>query len=475
MTEQHADNNLPAAEFKDAVLLVGGVDQLHRVRYQGELDEEQEWALPDEWIEEFRRLQVRIGTLLKTDAVSFLFGAGASKDCGGVLFGSVPKEIERRLLDAGVQASEPPRVDEWLLHFYRAVKEVSMGEAGAPLNANAVAQRQTGLDHAASLQANYEGVVSQLYRWRSALGHPGGGSLRVTTDHVDFEASAEDLQKAIDWATKTLAAAVRLPVEGKESELHSFRMFCRKVLTRPLNLRRASVFTLNYDTLLEQAADAEGVVLVDGFNGSLKRVFRPETYDQDLYFPAQTTEGRVHRYDRVLHLYKLHGSLTWSSEEPGLDNPYGVAAWPEPKSDCPLIYPTPSKFGEVLGMPYAELFRRFAAAVVRPQSTLFIIGYGFGDEHVNAIIRQALAVPSFTLVIVDPSARSGFVKQLRELDDSRIWILSGTTLGTFAGFVRRALPDLREDEIQTKVHETWRALGVTKAPGEDAPEGDPDA
>lgn len=28
----------------------------------------------------------------------------------------------------------------------------------------------------------------------------------------------------------------------------------------------------------------------------------------------------------------------------------------------------------------------------------------FGDEHVNAIIRQALAVPSFTLVIVDPNA-----------------------------------------------------------------------
>jgi len=476
MTE-HSDGNQPAAGFKDALFVVGGTDQLQRVRerYQGELDEEQLRALDDDWTQELRRLQVRIGTLLKTDAVSFLFGAGVSKDCGGVLFGSVPKEIEDRLLDTGVQGVEPPQVDDWLLLFYRAVKEVSAGGASAPTDADAVAQRQANFNDAAPLQANYEGVVSQLYRWRSALGHPGSSALRVATDHVDFEATADDLQKAIRYATKTLADTVRLPVEGKERGLHAFRMFCRKVLTRPLNLRRACIFTLNYDTLLEQAADAEGVVLVDGFNGTLKRVFRPETYDQDLYFPAQTTEGRVHRYDRVLHLYKLHGSLTWSSEEPGLDNPYGVAAWPEPKSECPLIYPTPSKFGEVLGMPYAELFRRFAASVVRPQSTLFVIGYGFGDEHVNAIIRQALAVPSFTLVIVDPSPGSDFAIQLRELDDSRVGILSGMTLGTFAGFVRHALPDLREDEIQAKVHETWRALGAVSSTPKNEHEGDSDA
>ena len=252
MTE-HSDGNQPAAGFKDALFVVGGTDQLQRVRerYQGELDEEQLRALDDDWTQELRRLQVRIGTLLKTDAVSFLFGAGVSKDCGGVLFGSVPKEIEDRLLDTGVQGVEPPQVDDWLLLFYRAVKEVSAGGASAPTDADAVAQRQANFNDAAPLQANYEGVVSQLYRWRSALGHPGSSALRVATDHVDFEATADDLQKAIRYATKTLADTVRLPVEGKERGLHAFRMFCRKVLTRPLNLRRACIFTLNYDTLLE--------------------------------------------------------------------------------------------------------------------------------------------------------------------------------------------------------------------------------
>jgi hypothetical protein len=142
------------------------------------------------------------------------------------------------------------------------------------------------------------------------------------------------------------------------------------VLTRPLNLKRANIFTLNYDTLVEQAADAEAVVAVDGFVGSVRRTFRPESYDHDLYFPAETTEGRVHRLDRVLHLYKLHGSVTWTAEEPSWENPYGIRAHTDemPDDQPVLIYPTPAKWGEALGMPYAELLRRFAAAVVRPQS-----------------------------------------------------------------------------------------------------------
>jgi hypothetical protein len=109
-------------------------------------------------------------------------------------------------------------------------------------------------------------------------------------------------------------------------------------------------------------------------------------------------------------------------------------------------------------MPYSELLRRFAAAVVRPQSVLFVLGYGFGDEHICAIVRQALAVPSFTLVIVDPEPRSGFVATLRAREDRRVWVFSGTTFGRFTGFVRYALADLRDETIRRKVMDTYRGL-----------------
>jgi hypothetical protein len=235
-----------------------------------------------------------------------------------------------------------------------------------------------------------------------------------------------------------------------------------------------NVFTLNYDTLVEQASDAEGVVLLDGFVGAQRRIFRPESYEQDLYFPAETTEGRVHRFDRVLHLYKLHGSITWTANESTLDDPYGVqSAVFDPDGTQPLlIYPTPAKYGETLGSPYSELFRRFAGALARPQSVLFVVGYGFGDEHVNAIIRQALAVPSFTLVIVDPAPTSKFVTTLREQKDRRVWIAEGSRIGTLAGFVDQLLPDLRDEEILKRVLATHRALASRSHAQGDSADGE---
>jgi hypothetical protein len=302
---------------------------------------------------------------------------------------------------------------------------------------------------------------------------PGeGGRLRLDgSPSIDLR--SEDIDECLHRATRALAGRCRLPVDGTSPNgFRAYKDLLRKVLTRPLNLKRTNLFTLNYDTLVEQAADAEGVVLIDGFVGTVRRIFRPESYDQDLYFPAETTEGRVHRLDRVAHLYKLHGSITWTGEEPDWDNPYGVVSHGDgPTDERPvLIYPTPAKFGETLGMPYAELFRRFAAAVVRPQSTLFVLGYGFGDEHVCAIVRQALANPSFTLIIADPDPKSDFVQRLRAECDRRVWVFSGETFGTFAGFVKHVLPDLSDEEVRRKVMATHRALRPGPAEA-DAKEG----
>jgi len=87
------------------------------------------------------------------------------------------------------------------------------------------------------------------------------------------------------------------------------------------------------------------------------------------------------------------------------------------------------------------------------------LGYGLNDEHICAIVRQALAVPSFTLVIVDPKPQSAFVEKVRKRGDRRVWILSGSTFGTFTGFVGRALADLGDENIRRKVMDTHRALG----------------
>lgn len=454
--------------MKEDRFQIGAEDLLPRSLSDGQTSAD--GCKQDELLDDIR---VRIGTILKTETVSMLLGAGASVDCGGELIGAVPLAIERALQSEGVTGTTRPRIRRWLPLFYLALRNCS-GEESVPTTREAILDRRDQLNgnSPSPFKVNFEQVLALLHRWRCALPEDGG-RLRIVGSPA-LDARAEDIEAALLHATRALARACVLPITGKEAGLSTYKTMVRKLLTRPLNLKRVNVFTLNYDTLVEQAADAEGVVLLDGFVGTQHRVFRPESYEQDLYFPAETTEGRVHRFDRVLHLYKLHGSITWHANEPTIYNPYGIQSglFDAAASKPLLIYPTPAKYGETLGLPYSELFRRFATALARPQSVLFAIGYGFGDEHVNAIIRQALAVPSFTLVIVDPSPGSEFVKSLREQQDRRIWISEGPSIGTLAGFVKHVLPDLRDEEIRKKVLATHRALAKDTPALGGSPNGD---
>jgi hypothetical protein len=419
--------------------------------------------------DQLKETRVRIGTLLKTDNVSFLIGAGASIDAGGVGLGAIPTSLELALCNSSFEDNE----HEWIELFYSTASLLSKQVLEIDDRREVLDDRNQRIS---PIPLNLEVYLSQLHTWRAAC----------LTERLDVSLGDDNwiiitpdaLDRLIREVTIALTHLVKLPSAGKEGALKTQRRFIKKILTRPLNLRRANLFTLNYDTLLEQAADGEGAVLVDGFVGTLRRVFRPESYDLDFYFPAQTTEGRVHRFDRALHLYKLHGSLNWHRCEADWENPYGLYATyydQRVAQDDVLIYPSPLKYGQALGLPYSELFRRLGTAIAQPQSVLFVIGYGFGDDHVNALIRQALAIPSFTLVVVDPSPASPFVGKLKELGDERVWMISGWELGTFAHFVEKLLPDLREEDITSKVMKTYRSLEGPKLREARTEEDDDDA
>lgn len=424
----------------------------------------------DELLKEMR---VRFGTIIKTDNVSFLLGAGTSLAVGGVSLVNIPKPLEKALIDKAKDKQKGKEAPAWIELFYMIASALSREDFSFDTRAQLFQSHKE--NDIPAIGVNLEAYLSQLHTWHA-------GMLDVTeilklTGSSELSIVKSDLSRLIKEITGSLTILLNLPKSGLDEPLRSHRKFIKKVLTRPLNLRRANLFTLNYDTLIEQAGDAEGAVLVDGFVGTLRRVFRPESYDIDFYFPAQTTEGRVHRFDRALHLYKLHGSITWHRCEPDWENPFGVYATfynQDCGTDDVLIYPTPLKYGQALGMPYSELFRRFANAIAQPQSALFVIGYGFGDDHINALIRQALAIPSFTLVVVDPNPKSDFVSKLEKLEDERVWIVKGRGLGTFEHFVAKLLPDLREEEIDAKVMKTFKGLSLPSGRKSDAAEEDSD-
>ncbi len=75
-----------------------------------------------------------------------------------------------------------------------------------------------------------------------------------------------------------------------------------------------------------------------------------------------------------------------------------------------MVYPNAAKDRETAEYPYVELIRDFAAAVCRPNNTLVTYGYGFGDDHINRIIKDMLTIPSTHLVIISYADAGGRIK-----------------------------------------------------------------
>jgi hypothetical protein len=125
-----------------------------------------------------------------------------------------------------------------------------------------------------------------------------------------------------------------------------------------------------------------------------------------------------------------------------------------------MIYPTTEKKSHTLDFPYSELLRQFANIISQPQSVLFTFGYSFRDEHINDIIHQALAIPSFTLVVIDfyGTEKSKGIKKLKELNDPRIIIIQGEQLGDLSFFVQNILPDIIESKEEEKLAESLNKL-----------------
>jgi len=268
-----------------------------------------------------------------------------------------------------------------------------------------------------------------------------------------------------------------LDAKLQADRFHYHEAFIKKVLQRPNNLKRANLFTTNYDMAFDCALDNLGVHYINGFMGVHNRCFRPEVYDYDFYYPGQSVTGKVHRAEKVIKYFKLHGSLSWVTTNQCPNNIYGIKEIPlnaesiindesDPIKDDPvelLIYPCVSKKRFTLDLPYSELFRQFSQAITQSQSVLFCLGYSFNDEHINDIIKQALSIPSFTLIVANYSPKvdkDSVLYKLKLMDDKRIIVLeeNNKTLSTFTGFVENVLPDLYEEEENRVVAETMQKV-----------------
>ncbi len=251
---------------------------------------------------------------------------------------------------------------------------------------------------------------------------------------------------------------------GDERVVAQYRHFYQSLTTRSRGLAPPWVFTTNYDLFNERAMDRSGIPYSNGFTGTVERRFNPATYRLALAEQLDITSRRWAAVDGFVHFCKLHGSVNWTEEDKGLFPIRESHAPLDPSSDRVMIYPTPSKQTASFGSPYSDMFREFQKQVIQDQSVLVIMGYSFGDEHVNNIIFQGLTLPSFRLIaFIDPET-NGITREIAALGDPRIWFVwgdgkeAGQKAHYFDGIVNHLIPTSTDQEIDETVEKALQTL-----------------
>lgn len=210
------------------------------------------------------------------------------------------------------------------------------------------------LSKAGKDSSNLEDVLTYIRSMKEVS--TGGGTVRGFT-----EGDLNNLEAEI---CNTIANAVTMDLPDGDN---SYRRLARWVSS----IDRAvpvEIFTTNYDLLIEQALEEQGVPFFDGFSGSRYPFFDIHSVEKN-ELPSYWTR-----------LWKLHGSVNWKTTSGGVCRvSKGLPGSPE------LIYPSKLKYDQSRKMPFLAMSDRLTGFLLKPHAVLFVCGYSFGDEHINAL------------------------------------------------------------------------------------------
>ena len=206
--------------------------------------------------------------------------------------------------------------------------------------------------------------------------------------------------------TRTLAQQV----EARSATIvaHELKKFILAQLTTPVRtaylapLRKwlkadepLDIFSLNYDTVVEQFCKSEGIPCADGFNQGGE--WQPDSY---------------YRADSGIRLWKLHGSVNWTSSESGWPR---LAETPgswrrhfhsrhtaSATAEAALVWPAATKrLEKSLTLLHAAFRNRLATCRL-----LVVAGYRFADEHIRAAVIDNLKTNSRLRILILCGSRS---------------------------------------------------------------------
>lgn len=389
------------------------------------------------------------------------------------------------------------RIEPWLTSLFQsehlsllaasglthAVHYLAAGKGAAGMGALTLSNHQTAIDQAAEKAAEAAGRKKGNLEDQLRVANELLRGLEILQKDSEAEALREELQAGMqDFAQSILRseAGIATAEESKrEQAFNTLVTFLMSFASRTGVRDRLSIFTTNYDRLIEAGAELAGLHLLDRFLGNLMPIFRSSRLDLDMHYNPPGIRGEPRYLEGVARYTKLHGSVDWVQTGKDIRRiglPFGAGSV-ESYFNAPglggatahqlMIYPNAAKDRETADYPYVELFRDLAAAVCRPNSTLVTYGYSFGDEHISRVIRDMLTIPSTHLVVIsydDPLGR--IMQTYREMGrPSQISLLIGPALADLTTLTENYLPKAAIDKTTFRMSELLKQrMGAAQAP-----------
>lgn len=220
-------------------------------------------------------------------------------------------------------------------------------------------------------------------------------------------------QKAFDYTLKGLVDSINSNKRDSNKFNETLNMYGEfykaifNIRTKNQEIGNVNVFTPNYDLFNEMALEKNKIHYTAGFRGGVYKVFTPSMFRLRLVDDEDRYKEKWDPVRRFVKLYKIHGSINWFMNEGNNDivqkdivkYEKDIQNIVDNATNRRMIYPYMAKHNLTRQSPYSELFREFSITMQRAKSVLFVIGYGFPDEHINQIIKQGLDNPELTVII----------------------------------------------------------------------------
>ena len=320
---------------------------------------------------------------IKQDEIIILLGAGASADAGIPVTSQMVQDVEEFIDN-----------NHWsqfkkLYYLVKSSVEFSYGIQGKHVN------------------FNIETLLNILNELEKKEMHPlypfiGSWSVRFNEIIKDNFNLIIDFKNKIIQQLKTWIQPDNLKLSEYFKKLSEFQ----KQIQFPLK-----IFTLNYDLLIEK--NLSEITIERGFDDNKKWNYK--------LFSERPEEPEI-------YLYKLHGSLDWER-----DTITQIVKCVDNIPDIPdLIFGTQYKMQYI--DPYLFLFSEFRHYALKSK-LIICIGYSFSDEHINAILSQALKNNEGTKIYSvnkdDENTQMKNIKLMLSCKESQIIIMSKTAKDFF--------------------------------------------